>query len=136
LLGEFVSDAVTDCEAPDTDKPREAFKGLPVVTEAYSEGGVYLSTDATAYRLRQLYSGRDRRKVRHAFQAATRKMLYDVAAGVPTAGSSSSFSAIEHNEVGRLLHLRGAVRLGRNARPASCSAAPCCAQRRSHHGAR
>jgi RHS repeat-associated protein len=95
LLGECVdetTDGVNDCLF---DNPREALKGLPVVTETYSDAGVYLSTDATAYRLRRLYLGLDGREVRHAFQVASRKTLYDTFAGAPNDGSTTPFNAVE-----------------------------------------
>jgi hypothetical protein len=63
------------------DNPREALKGLPVLTEKYEERGVYLSTEATTYRLRRLYTGLDGREVRHAFETGKRTLLYDTAAG-------------------------------------------------------
>lgn len=90
LLGEC-----PECSGLASDNPREALKGLPVISESYDESGVYLSTEATAYRLRRLYQGRDGRDVRHAFQVAQRKTLYDAFAGVPTAGSTTSFNAVE-----------------------------------------
>jgi RHS repeat-associated protein len=95
LLGECVSDANTDCDDRSVDNPREALKGLPIVTETYSATGVYLSTDLTAYRLRRLYTGRDGRDVRVAFQVEQRKTLYDTYLGAPTDGSTTTFSAVE-----------------------------------------
>ncbi len=98
LLGECVdetADEHDDCADPAIDNPREALKGLPVITETYSEGGVYLSTDATTYRLRLLYVGRDGRQVRHAFQSAQRKTLYDTELGAPVATSPLNFGAVE-----------------------------------------
>jgi RHS repeat-associated protein len=95
LLGECVddtADGVNDCLY---DNPREALKGLPVVTETYSESGVYLSTTATAYRLRHLFKGLDGREVRHAFQVGQRKTLYDTYGGVPSGGSTLAFGAVE-----------------------------------------
>jgi RHS repeat-associated protein len=100
LLGECVESpsSTTSCDDLSGDNPREALKGLPVVTEQYDESGRYLATDATGYRLRLLYQGRDGRDVRHAFAATTRKTLYDVAAGVFSAGPSVAFNAIEVEE--------------------------------------
>src|SRR6185503_11567690 len=66
LLGECVG----DCEMW-RDNPREALKGLPVVTERFDEQNRYLSTEATDYQLRTLYMGLDGRAVRHAFAAHT-----------------------------------------------------------------
>jgi RHS repeat-associated protein len=62
------------------DNPREALKGLPIITERFDEQGRYLSTEATTYRLRQLYNGLDGRSVRHAFESGKRSRLYDTAA--------------------------------------------------------
>ena len=85
LLGQCVdetpSDGVDDC-APSQmwrDNPREALKGLAVITERRNDSGAYHSTAFTVYRLRQLYSGLDGRQVRHAFDEADQTQLYDVA---------------------------------------------------------
>jgi RHS repeat-associated protein len=96
LLGECVAEAPGGgaCADPATDNPREALKGLPIVSEQYDESGAYLSTEATTYRLRLLYRGRDGREVRHAYQTATRRILYDTA--VASAGTGAdSFNAVE-----------------------------------------
>jgi len=98
LLGECVddpSDGPDDCNDPASDNPREALKGLPVTTETYNDAGVYVSSDALAYRLRRLYQGRDGRDVRHAFQVARRQTLYDSFAGAPTGGTSVVWNAVE-----------------------------------------
>lgn len=95
LLGECVDEPGNLCADPSASNEREALKGLPVVTEQYSETGVFLSTAATAYRLRRLYDGRDGRQVRHAFQSATRTTLYDTALGAAGGGGLSDFDVIE-----------------------------------------
>lgn len=96
LLGECVDEAGhASCDDPSSDNEREALKGLPVITEQYSEAGVYLSTTATAYRLRRLYDGLDGRQVRHAFQAATRTTLYDTDAAQPPSSATADFEAIQ-----------------------------------------
>jgi RHS repeat-associated protein len=59
------------------DNPREALKGLPVLSEAFDEHGVYLSTAHTTYRLRHLYDGLDGREVRHAFGVRSDSYGYD-----------------------------------------------------------
>jgi RHS repeat-associated protein len=87
LLGECEdetpSDGVDDCSLRERwrDNPKEALKGLPIVTERYDERGVYLSTEATSYRLRRLYDGLDGRRVSHAFVSGKRTTLYDTAGG-------------------------------------------------------
>ncbi len=60
------------------DNPREALKGLPVVSESFDETRtVYLSTLHHTYRLRQLYAGLDGRAVRAAFESASDEYRYD-----------------------------------------------------------
>lgn len=98
LLGECVDETVDgddDCADFSQDNPREALKGLQVLGESYDAAGVYQSTTATAYRLRKLYTGRDGRQVRHAFQVAQRNTLYDSFAGAAVGGSTVAFNAIE-----------------------------------------
>lgn len=95
---QFLVGECLDCAEPADDNPREALKGLPAVAETYSEAGVFLSTDATAYRLRRLYQGRDGRDVRHAFQVAQRKTLYDTFAGVPSGGTTINFAVVQREE--------------------------------------
>jgi RHS repeat-associated protein len=60
--------------------PREALKGLPVVTETRDDAGVYLSTTHHTYRLRRLYVGLDGREVRHAFVSRSDDYTYDTSA--------------------------------------------------------
>lgn len=83
LLGECVESVAggTTCREPSLDNPREALKGLPLVTEHFNEQGVYLSTEVASYRLRPLYQGRDGRVVQHAFEAGSQTTLYDTYAG-------------------------------------------------------
>ena len=89
LLGECVDetpgDLTSDCSLPERwrDNPREALKGLPVVSEKRDESGRVLSTDTMAYRLRKLYTGLDGREVRHAFETSKTSYLYDTDNFVP-----------------------------------------------------
>jgi hypothetical protein len=98
LLGEctdetvegFGDNGVDDCSAAERwrDNPREALKGLAVLTERYDENNVYLSTEASTYRLRHLYTGLDGRAVRHAFESKKKTLLYDTALGpAPSLGA-------------------------------------------------
>jgi len=86
LLGECKDETpnngVDDCAVSERwrDNPREALKGLPVTTERYDQNGIYLSTQHTSYTLRTLYTGRDGRVVRHAFESRKDTFLYDTAA--------------------------------------------------------
>ncbi len=82
LLGECKNDEglATDPCTPQgrwEDNPREALKGLPLTTETYDDGGIYLSTSHTTYRLRKLYTGLDGREVRVAFSSTGDTYLYD-----------------------------------------------------------
>jgi RHS repeat-associated protein len=97
LLGEcvFEQNGMPPCDDASADNPREALKGLPVVSEQYDEAGVYLSTKAMTYRLRRLYVGRDGREVRHAFQVGTRTTAFDTAAGPASGGTVANFNAVE-----------------------------------------
>jgi RHS repeat-associated protein len=101
LLGECKDEtptnAVDECAVSERwrDNPREALKGLPVVTEKYDEAGVYLSTEATAYRLRRLYRGLDGREVRHAFESEKRTTLYDTALGAALSSGTVATTAVE-----------------------------------------
>lgn len=85
LLGECrdetPNDNTADCSNSERwrDNPREALKGLPVVTETRNEAGVYLSTTHNHYTLRHLYSGLDGRAVRYAFLDQADSYLYDTA---------------------------------------------------------
>jgi RHS repeat-associated protein len=104
LLGECVDETVgawnnnnvDDCSIAERwrDNPREALKGLPVITEKRSETGVYLSTDLTGYRLRTLYTGLDGRLVRHAFEEKSEKLLYDTGPFVSSAANDTTFVAV------------------------------------------
>jgi RHS repeat-associated protein len=101
LLGECKdetpSNGVDDCAVSERwrDNPREALKGLPVITEKYDEAGIYLSTEATTYRLRRLYVGLDGRDVRHAFETEKRATLYDTALGAASSASSIATPVVE-----------------------------------------
>jgi RHS repeat-associated protein len=83
LLGECVDEVPDDHLDPCSpenrwmDNGREGLKGLPVGKESFDEAGVYLSTEHTTYRLRQLYNGSDGRLVRQAFGATTDTFAYD-----------------------------------------------------------
>jgi RHS repeat-associated protein len=101
LLGECEdetpSNGVDDCSLSERwrDNPREALKGLPIFTEKYDERGVYLSTDSSTYRLRQLFVGLDGRVVRQAFESAKKTVLYDTAAGPQTGATLSAATSVE-----------------------------------------
>ncbi len=83
LLGdckdETPNDNIDECSLPERwrDNPREALKGLPVLSETDDTNGVTLSTTHNTYRLRQLYAGLDGRSVRHAFHEQTDAYVYD-----------------------------------------------------------
>ena len=112
LLGECVdetpSNGLDECSTPERfrDNPREALKGLPVVTEKRDESGRYLSTEHTTYRLRRLYVGRDGREVRHAFESGKDTFLYDTAAFSPASSSESLVDTeVEHGTAGPIAGL-------------------------------
>ncbi|MCC6216085.1 MAG: hypothetical protein IT376_14560, partial [Polyangiaceae bacterium] len=69
------------------DNPREALKGLPVVSEERSAEGVYVSTTVSRYQLATLYEGLDGRAVRWAHQVGTETFLYDTGPFVPAAST-------------------------------------------------
>ncbi|WP_394845130.1 hypothetical protein LZC95_49765 [Pendulispora brunnea] len=86
LAGECTEEGIAGRCSDDArwrDNPREALKGLPVVTEIFDDGGVYQSTEHTTYRLRHLYTGLDGRAVRYAFVSRKNTYLYDTAAFTP-----------------------------------------------------
>ena len=66
------------------DNWREPLKGLPAVVETFDEAGVYLSTEHTKYELRQLYTGRDGRRVSVALAAGQESFAYDTASFTPS----------------------------------------------------
>jgi RHS repeat-associated protein len=92
LLGECEND---ENVAPDPcseegrwqDNPREALKGLPLVSETVDDASEYLSTTHHTYRLRKLYSGLDGREVRYAFESQSDAYSYDTAPFTPAAGT-------------------------------------------------
>src|SRR5690606_38314332 len=83
LLGECeAAQSGLDVCAPEDrwrDNWREPLKGLPVLTEVFDEQGVYLSTAHTSYELRQLYTGRDGRRVSVAYPKGQEAFQYDTA---------------------------------------------------------
>ena len=82
LLGECQAAAGFDVCSPAErwkDNFREPLKGLPVLVESFDDSGVYLSTAHTTYELRQLYSGRDGRRVSAAFTVKSESLAYDTA---------------------------------------------------------
>ena len=102
LLGECEDETVgafdnqiDDCADPGRDNPREALKGLPIITHKYSETGIYLTTEASTYRLRNLYSGLDGRAVRSAFEVGKRAILYDAAAGATSSMRTENQTVVE-----------------------------------------
>jgi RHS repeat-associated protein len=66
------------------DNPREALKGLPILTETHDDGSVYRSTEHHTYRLRRLYAGLDGREVRYGFESQADSYLYDDGPFTPT----------------------------------------------------
>jgi RHS repeat-associated protein len=94
LLGECTND---ENVSPDPcsvegrwqDNPREALKGLPVVSETVDDNGTYLSTAHNTYRLRKLYAGLDGREVRYAFESQSDSYSYDTAPFVPSSQPAS-----------------------------------------------
>jgi RHS repeat-associated protein len=102
LLGECEdetpNDGTDECSLDERwrDNPREALKGLPFITEKYDERGVFLSTEFSTYRLRQLFVGLDGRVVRHAFESSKESAVYDTAAGPqPTTASTRAIVELE-----------------------------------------
>ncbi|RYZ02077.1 MAG: hypothetical protein EOO73_33205 [Myxococcales bacterium] len=93
-VGSF-DDGVENCADAARENPREALKGLPYVATTFSDLGIYHSTQATTFRLRHLYTGRDGRFVREAFAAGTRTTTYDSAAGAVSSTRQESFTAVE-----------------------------------------
>ena len=95
LLGDCVdedpNDGIDACSVGERwrDNPREALKGLPVISETYDDDGVYLSTSHTKYRLRQLYKGLDGRDVRWAYQTGSTSFVYDTADFTASSGTES-----------------------------------------------
>ncbi len=93
LLGEcqVAQNAFDVCKPEDRwrDNWREPLKGLPVLVETFDGNGVYLSTAHTTYELRQLYAGRDGRRVTAAFGIATESFAYDTAAFTPSSQTQS-----------------------------------------------
>jgi RHS repeat-associated protein len=88
LLGECTNDEnapIDPCSEQGRweDNPREALKGLPLVSETFDDAGVYLSTGHHTYRLRKLYSGLDGREVRYAFESQGDLFSYDTAPFAP-----------------------------------------------------
>src|SRR6478736_3480377 len=98
LLGECEDETPEDgsdaCADRSNDNPREALKGLPIFTEKYDERGVFLSTESSTYRLRNLFVGLDGRYVRQAFEVAKQTVVYDTDAG-PQVSTVSSRPTVE-----------------------------------------
>lgn len=81
LLGEChdAQNGVDTCSAQERwrDNWREALKGRVSVTETFDEYGVYLETTHTRYELRQIYKGRDGRRVSMAMATIQDTFKYD-----------------------------------------------------------
>lgn len=71
------------------DNWRAPLKGLVSQVETFDEAGVYQSTVSTRYELRQLYTGRDGRRVSAALPVGSEAFLYDTASFTPAATSVS-----------------------------------------------
>jgi len=98
ILGECVPENNVDsCSFAERwrDNPREALKGLPVLSETHDLNGVYQSSVHHTYRLRRLYVGLDGREVRHAFEDQSDRYLYDDA---PFQGGNQS-AALPETEI-------------------------------------
>jgi RHS repeat-associated protein len=105
LLGECKSEdskGVDICAPAERwrDNPREGLKGLPVVSDTFAAGGVYLSTVHRSYTLRQLYVGVDGRVVRHPFESATDTYLYDDTPFVPSISKASLSDLVLESKLG------------------------------------
>jgi RHS repeat-associated protein len=59
--------------------PREALKGLPVISSMYDEAGVTLGTTHNGYALRRMYVGLDGVPVHYAYLKRTDNFTYDTA---------------------------------------------------------
>ncbi|MCB9610148.1 MAG: hypothetical protein H6716_26410 [Polyangiaceae bacterium] len=101
LLGECIDEDATDglerCgpEGRWLENPREALKGLPIVTESYDEKGVYLRTQVTSYRLRTLYEGVDGRMVKWTYAHDNHSFLYDTSPFRPDASATHNLTVVE-----------------------------------------
>lgn len=93
LLGqcEVAQNGFDACKPEDRwrDNWREPLKGLPAVTETFDENGTYLSTSHARYELRQLYTGRDGRRVSVAYGIGQETFKYDTADFVPNETTAS-----------------------------------------------
>ena len=100
LLGECVDedegDAVDTCAVSERwrDNPREALKGLELLSETRDESHVFYNTTHNRYRLRRLYSGLDGRDVRHAFKEYSTTLLYDHSPFVETPDATIELPAV------------------------------------------
>ncbi|MCL2824288.1 MAG: hypothetical protein FWD57_09875, partial [Polyangiaceae bacterium] len=75
------------------DNPNEALKGLPTIAETYDPAtGVYLSTTATTYALRKLYSGADGRGVYTSFPKQSDAWIYDTSQFVAAPATAPAVS--------------------------------------------
>ncbi|MBI5531670.1 MAG: hypothetical protein HY898_03070 [Deltaproteobacteria bacterium] len=80
------------------DNPREALKGLSLVSETYAVGGngapsTYASTTMQSYALRRLYRGLDGRYVYSAHERGSATFAYDTASFQP-ASQSTPYGAV------------------------------------------
>lgn len=98
LLGECVPDEFDSCEPRDRwkDAWREPLKGLAVLSESFDQLGVYVTSTQSSFELRQLYSGRDGRRVSVAFATGNNVFGYDTAAFVP-AEATVPLQALQFN---------------------------------------
>lgn len=74
-----IGDDPTACDPQSRwkDNWRESLKGLPALSEAFDEQGVYLSTEHNTYQLQRLYAGRDGRSVMIAYPITKESFVYD-----------------------------------------------------------
>jgi RHS repeat-associated protein len=105
LLGECVdetpNDGIDDCALSQRwrDNPREALKGLAVVSEAHDGGTslaagtcagcTYASTAHTTWHLKQLYEGSDGRVVRYAYPSQSDTYTYETSPFTAAATAAS-----------------------------------------------
>lgn len=78
------------------DNWREPLKGQPAIVEVFDQNGVYATTTNSTYEIRQLYTGRDGRRVSMVAPVQRDVIVYDVAGFVPAA-TTLTFDAVRVN---------------------------------------
>ena len=84
------------------DNWRESLKGLPVTAESYDDQGKYLATEHSTYKIRQLYTGLDGRRVTFVTPVAKDTFVYDTASfdGQRTAATLDEVRIESHGHLG------------------------------------